>query len=200
MEFRPPHQSTQAAMGIMLAGIGVATLGSVILDLAGVGQEWVLTVRLLALMTLAGPLVWLFLNLLQQRTGVWLTEQHIILRYPLRWFDRQIDFSQIAISAMIKGEQVALIWLKPRRTAPGDEPLPPRPRLLISTTLGQAQQCQQELAQRCQPHQPWTPDAVQQMARQRRWLRRSLGCLATPLISFVLILVVVQIIMAFLRI
>lgn len=200
MEFRPPHQSTQAAMGIMLAGIGVATLGSVILDLAGVGQEWVLTVRLLALMTLAGPLVWLFLNLLQQRTGVWLNENHIQLRYPLRWFDRKIDFSQIAISAMINREQVALIWLKPRRTAPGDEPLPPRSRLLISTAIGQAQQCQQELAQRYPTLHSWTPDTVQQMARQRRWLRRSLGCLATPFVSFVMILVIVQIVIAFLRI
>ncbi|MCB9436081.1 MAG: hypothetical protein H6673_03700 [Anaerolineales bacterium] len=200
MEFRPPRQSTQAAMGIILAGIGVTTLGATALDLAGVAQEWVLSVRLLALMTLTGPIVWLLLNLLQQRAGVKLAEQIIELRYPLRWFDQQIDFTQIAISVMISTEQVALVWLKPRRTAPGDEPLPPRPRLLISATIGQAQQCQQELSQRCHPHPTWTPDTVQKMARQRRWLRRSLGCLATPIVGFVLVLLIVQIVMAFLRI
>lgn len=200
MKYPPPHQSTQAALGIILVGVGIVIFGGVALDSAGVAQEWVLSVRLLTVMTMVGPLVWLFLNFLKQRTGIWLTEHHIELRYPVRWFDRKIGFSQIAISAMINTEQVAIIWLKPRRTAPGDEPLPPRPRLLISTAIGQAQQCQQELTQRCHPLNPWTPDTVQQMARQRRWLRRSLGCLVTPIFSFGMILLIVQIVMVFLRI
>lgn len=200
MEFKPAPHSTQAALGIIVAGIGIATLGTVVLDWVGIAHEWVLSIRLLTLMTVAGPLVWLMLNMLQQRTGIKLTEQAIALHYPLPWFDRQIEYPQIAISVMINANQLAVIWLKPRRTAPGDDPLPPRPVLLISTPVNQAKQCQQQLEQLCPDQASWTPTIVQRMVRQRRWLRRGLGCLLTPIVSFGAIFLIARIIMAFLRI
>ncbi len=197
--YRYPVPSTSSATWLTLGGLLVAGLGSIILDMLGASRGLVISMRILPLVVISGPAIWLLIQIFFKQAAVILQEQQLELRQPIRYFDRVMPYDQIGTHAIVDGDTLALIWLKPRRTPPGEEPRPPKPRLLTSVIIKNAQDCGQLLAERVQDIDDWTPEVVFKRKRRRAVRRRLLLFLVSPLISFILILLTIRLIFSFLN-
>lgn len=190
--FHYPPQSTRLALILVFVAILVAAPGSLLLDMVGAADGLVNILRVVPLLMVSGPTVWLIIQLFFQQAGIVLKNDVLTLRQPIRYFDRTIPYTEIGAYAILDNDALGLIRLKPSRIAPGDEPRPPRPQLLTSVTIQNIQACVAYLDSIVETCADWTTDDVIKRKRRRALQRRLLLFLVSPLISFILILMAIR--------
>ncbi len=194
--FRPPSPSTRPAWITLVLAIIAAIVIPSIMTLIGIESTLAQSVRLFSLMMGAGPLVWLLFQAMNRRARIILTPQATILKQPLPVFDRMIPHHQIAVFTLLPSNRIALIWLKPPRMASSDNTRPPKPRLLLSTSVDEPAVCQSWLQHYIAGTPGWSVDVLYRYRHRRAILRRILMFLVSPLISFILITTCIRLIFA----
>jgi hypothetical protein len=104
------------------------------------------------------------------------------------------------LPTVLENDAIALIWLKPRKIAPGDEQRPPKARLLTSASIRDAARCLAAIEAKTEQntipseYNDWTVEQHIYRRRNRRAIfRRFLLLVVLPAISFILFLIVIQI-------
>lgn len=194
------RQQTRPAILLVLIGIFIATLGSLVVDVLGATSTLVQSIRLLALIWLSGPMVWLIFEYYKQQARVILAETALQLHQPFQIFNRTIPYRQIMLPTALENGAMALIWLKPRKIAPGDDPRPPKARLLMSLPIEDTAICLAKVVEKTQQnvipleYQDWTVEKHIYRRRNRRAIfRRFLLLVVLPAISFILFMIAMQI-------
>lgn len=194
--YRPYPENTLAARIIIVVGIVAAIVATAIAVITNADRGWVLSAILMPLIFISGPLVWLMLTMLNQHSGIQLSEDNLLLKYPLGYFNRTIPYNQIGTAKELQGT-IALIWLKPRPTAIGDEPRPPKVILLRSVEVQDAKVCGDALQTHLTIHPDWQPRDAASRVRRRAIIRRLLLFVTFPMLSLITVLTVLQIVFAF---
>ncbi len=91
--------------------------------------------RLLTLVFLSGPVVWSGLQLARRGCGVTINDGLIALQACLTRRIRRIPLAQVQAHKITATDQLAVAYLQPRRTEPGNEARPPRLRLYVTAAL-----------------------------------------------------------------
>lgn len=193
----------KAAWQLILVAFGIGTIGSVVLHGVGASPGLVISVRVLGLISMSGPLLWLAAQIFYEKARVVLKRKSVVLHQPLRYFDREIPYHQIAIFT-VEDDNLALIWHKPRRVAPGDELRPPKPRLITSVALQDAKGCGVALGQALegvdQPeiYHEWTTSDILRQKRRRALFRRLTLFTILPFVCLFFMIVAARFIFALL--
>lgn len=191
--FRPYVENTAPARWITLGAVVIATTGTVASILSGAERGWVLSFLLLPLILGSGPAIWWLLYRLEQRAGVVVGVNALMVQQPIRYFSRVVPYEQIGACSVVNGT-LAIIWLKGRPTAIGDEPRPPKIVLLRSIEVEAIQDCYAQVSAHLSPHPDWTAkDATIRISRRAVW-RRVLFYTGVPIVGFLTILIMVRIV------
>ncbi|NDJ84866.1 MAG: hypothetical protein GYB66_03180 [Chloroflexi bacterium] len=200
--YRSRTESTTAAWTILVTALLLGVPGGWLLSWIGLEDPAVRSLRLLSVLISLGPIVWLLLHYAQRRTEVRISPSNIQIRQMLPLFDRTVPLNEIAMFTIPSGSDcLVLLWLQPRRVAPGDEPRSPRPRVLQSAPLAEPQACLAAMQRHPRvKNDDWTPERLLRRHRRRAVSRRLQFFLIAPLISFILFLIAVRIVFAFLSV
>lgn len=200
--FRYPSQAQAAAWILILLSFGIASIGSLILQVLGAKDALVVSVRLLAFACMWGPILWLILQSLYRRCYVALSPSHVFLRQPMWLFSRKIPYQEIAVFTVLDNAKIALIWLKPRRVAPGDEARPPSPKLIVGPPIENVQACVVLLQEQWQnielaaQDRHWQVNDIYRRKQRRAILRRLALFILTPFVCLFMMLLVARTIFA----
>lgn len=194
------RHSKRSAMILVTIGLIVVAISSLVIELTDFQSTFIQSIRLLTLIWITGPLVWIILELYKQESGVILGEHTIRFQQPLRFFNRTIPFKRIILPTALQNGAIALIALNPRKTAPSDEPRPPKVRLQVSSSIQNTSEClmilQEKIQQNIVPsmYHTWTVEQhIHRRRKQRAFFRRFLLLVVLPAISFILFLMVMRI-------
>ncbi len=194
------RHSKRSAMALVMIGLIIVIISSLMIELTDVPSNFIQSIRLFALIWITGPFVWIILELYKQESGIILGEHTLKFQQPLRFFNRTIPFRQIMLPTALQNGAIALISLNPRKTAPGDDPRPPKVRLLVSSSIQNTSECltilQEKIQQNIVPsmYRTWTVEQhIHRWRKQRALFRRFLLLVVLPAISFILFLMAMRI-------
>lgn len=191
---RYPRQGTRSA--IILCGISltITAVSGVATQINEDNYDIWLSISILGALALSGPLVWLLLYTFSRQSGMIITPTASVMKQPLRFFDRRIPHAQLGGVSEVDIDKIALIWLKPRRQTQGDKQFPPRPTLLVSTSLESADACLTQILQLSKNQaMTWSTQEIISRKKRRTLVRRILLFLALPPFTFILILIIYRI-------
>jgi hypothetical protein len=92
--------------------------------------------RFLTLVFVSGPLVWSGLQWARRNRGVTIGKDTVTLQSCLIRRAIRVPLTQVQAHKLTGTDQLALVWLQPRRAESGNEPRPPRLRLFVTAAIG----------------------------------------------------------------
>ncbi|PJF41801.1 MAG: hypothetical protein CUN55_11375 [Phototrophicales bacterium] len=193
--YRPYPEDTTLAKWITLVGFSIAIVGPLLAIIANLEKGWIWTLFFSPLIIASGPALWWLLYTFKQQAGIILTEEALIIRQPIRYFNRIVPYSQIGICGIVENT-IAIIWLKERPTAVGDEPRPPKIITVRSIELEDVETCYRIIEERFTPHPDWTFQDLERRISRRAISRRMLLYITFPILSFILVFLLIRIIFA----
>ena len=192
--YRFPAEQTTAAIGMVLVLGMISILSGLLSLLFEDSRNLTMSISLLALIVMVGPLIWLVFYSFNRQTGIILREKYCNVLFPLQYFNRNIPLEEIGIVEVVNIDRVGLEWLKPRRVAPGDDPRPPRRILLQSHSVENTKDCVEQIANQRVTHESMAlQKPLQREIRRRAIVRRILLLFLFPSIGFILIVLIYRI-------